>query len=196
VRKHAWGFPFCARLIASAICGHCASLGVERNVRTPRSRSWSVQSCERSVSCEDRNPVADASSGDGRASLTVSTSRCARWASVRATKTERRGRAPQETLRSQLCTAPERNLGVLTFLSKGLTPAPSHHSPEDRRTGPPTQARPSRVRAPCAPLPAATGPRCAQGGADRRFAIEARCPQIRNRSVVPADSQSKRGART
>ena len=95
-------------------------------------------------------------------------------------------RTPPETLRSQLCAAPERDLRVLTFPLRGLSD-PSHHSPEDRQMGPPPRYRPSRLRAPSAPS-RAMGPRCALGGADRRWPgrsavsadgrAEARCPQM------------------
>jgi len=71
-------------------------------------------------------------------------------------------RSPQLTLRSQLCTEPERDLGVLTFLLRGLSD-PSLRSPDDRRTGPPPRYRTSRLRAPSAPS-RAMGPRCAPGG--------------------------------
>ena len=79
---------------------------------------------------------------------------------------------------------------------KGLSD-PSHHSPEDRRTGPPPRCRPSRLRAPSAPSQA-MGPRCASRGnaADSRWTRRAcRWPiddafqQIADRRVADAPAQ-------
>ena len=72
---------------------------LDSNVRTRKSRSWPVQSCERSVCDEDRNPVLGGLIEDGRAMLTVFTTHCARWA------TPRGGAAEAETARFAINTS-------------------------------------------------------------------------------------------
>ena len=154
---------------------------LDSNVRTRKSRSWPVQSCERSVCDEDRNPVLGGLIEDGRAMLTVFTTHCARWA------TPRGGAAEAETARFAINTSFAALRGARTrpagpdvsFEGADASPLP----PIRRRTGErgpqPKLAR--RAYARRAPHRCATGPRCARsvGAADGH--ADALVPQMAER---------------